>query len=138
MKEDDINLLEHSYEQDTMVQMPGSFLYGLLQFLQTVKESETSIGFSNMYSKSAKEVYDRERGTLEAPFLKAVEQEYEVYTTAESWFSQKPQEHVSMLGAAAMDFLMLAQKGHLGNIEDGLTIKVGEFKKEENEAIKLS
>ena len=56
MKEE-INLLEHNYEAGTMVEVPGHLLYGLLQFLQSVKESETSIVFSNMYVKSAKEIY---------------------------------------------------------------------------------
>lgn len=138
MKEEQINLLSHTYANDTMVQVPGALLYSLMQLLQSVKENETTIGLNTTYTKKIKEFFDKEKKMEDGtPFLNKVEQEFEVYPTAEAWFSQKPQEHVSMLGAGAMDLLMLIQKGHLENIQAGLTIEVGTFKKED-ETIKLS
>lgn len=138
MKDEQINLLSHTYENNTMVEVPGALLYSLMQLLQSVKDNETTMGFSHTYTKKSKEIFNKERKLADgSPFLDKVEQEFEVYPTAESWFSQKPQEHVSMLGAGAMDLLMLIQKGHLENIKAGLTVEVGTFKKED-EAIQLS
>jgi hypothetical protein len=134
----EINLLSHTYDNNTMVQIPGSLLYALLQILQSVKDRETNIGFTATYAKKTKEVFNKEiKMDNGEPFLAKVEQEFEVYPTAESWFAQKPQEHVSMLGCGAMDLLMLLQKGHLENINNGLTVEVGTFKKED-EKIQLS
>lgn len=138
MKDESINLLSHVYDNNTMVEIPGALLYSLMQLLQAVKENETTMGLSTTYAKSSKEIFDKERKMADgSPFLNKVEQELEVYGTAESWFAQKPQEHISMTGAGAMDLLMLLQKGHLDNIKAGLTKEIGTFTKED-EAIKLS
>lgn len=138
MKDTEINLLAHTYDNNTKVELPGTLLYALMQLLQAVKESETSVGLSHTYVKSSQEVFDKERKMEDgSAFLNKVEQSFEVYPTAESWFSQKPQEHVSMLGAGAMDLLMLVQRGHLENIKAGITIEVKEKEDEETE-IKLS
>jgi hypothetical protein len=138
MKDSEISLLSHTYDNNTMVEIPGALLYSLMQILQSVKENETTMGFNTTYVKSSKEIFDKERKMSDgSPFLNKVDQDFEGYPTAESWFSQKPQEHVSMLGCGAMDLLMLIQKGHLENIKAGLTKEVGAFTKEEDE-IKLS
>ena len=140
MNKEEVNLLEHVYDKGQMTEFPGEVIYALMQVLSQVRDSEKMFGFTTSYVKSSKEVFDKKRTMQDgSKFLNAVEQEFEVYPTAESWFNQKPQEMTSMLGATAMDLLMLLQNIHLENIEKGIAKPVGTFEKPKNEeAIKVS
>ena len=138
MEDKEINLLEHVYDKGQMVEFPGELVYALMQVLEKVADHEKVTGFPTAYAKSTKEVFDKERTMSDgSKFLVAVEQELELYPTAESWFNQRPQELVSMLGAMAMDLLGGLKSIHLENIQKGIAKPVGTFELKD-EKIQLS
>ena len=132
MKEEQINLLEHIYDAETMVSVPGTMLYAMIQLLNQVKENETlNVAFISQYPEKSKKVFNKE----DKKFLEKVEVEWASYPTAQSFFDQKPVEAMSVLGAMATDQLLLLQQAHLDNINNGLTKKVGSFEKKEYEKL---
>jgi len=134
-EENNINLLEHIYDDETMVEVPGSFLYAVMQVLNAVRENETQDGFAHYYAKDSKEVRN-EDGTL----VVEIKTELQPYPTANSFFNQQPFEFTTRIGMAAFDLLMLAQQSHLQNIQNGLAKKVGTVipPKDEKETIQLT
>lgn len=140
MKDEQINLLSHVYDKEQVVEFPGQLIYALMQVLEQVAESEKVLGLPTTYAKKTKEIFDKERTMVDgSKFLVSVEQELELFPTASSFFNQKPQETVSMLGAMAMDLLGGLKEIHLDNIKKGIAKPVGTFEKVQNEeAIKLS
>lgn len=133
MNEEQINLLDYTYPDGVMVQIPGRLLEGLIQILTTVDEKETTRGFINNYPVTSKEV-SREDG-----FLEAVDVEWKGYPTAESYFNQAPQDIKTMLGAMALDLCLMLKQGHLENISAGIAKKIGSFEQatEGTDEIKL-
>ncbi len=136
MKDEQINLLDYSYPDGTMVEIPGRLLEGLIQILNTVNEKETTKGFIDRYPVSNKEVFSKEK----EGFLQEVKVEWKGYPTAESYFNQDPQEVKSMLGAMALDLCLMLKQAHLENIKSGAAVERGSFeiKKDEEKDIKLS
>lgn len=124
----EINLLEYSYPDGVKVEIPGRMIEGLMQFLRTVQQNETSMAFTNSYPTKFKEIFAKEN----KEFLEKVEVDYKPYPTAESFFSQTPQAVTSVLGAGAQDLLMLLQQAHLDNIEKGVAVKRGTVKEDES------
>ena len=132
MTDEQINLLEHIYDNNAIVEVPGNLVYALMQVLQQVKEHETQTVFSHSYSFSAKEIKNKD-------FVEEVKLEQKDYPTAQAFFSQKPVTATSILGMAAMDLLMLLQQAHLEEIKKGNAVKVGTIKTpKKDEAIKLT
>lgn len=135
MTDEQINLLEHVYDDNAIVEVPGNLVYALMQVLQQVKEHETQTVFSHSYSFSAKEIKNKEN----KDFVEEVKLEQKDYPTAQAFFSQKPVTATSILGMAAMDLLMLLQQAHLEEIKKGNAVKVGTIKTpKKDEAIKLT
>lgn len=129
--EKEINLLEYTYPDGVMVEIPGRLLEGLIQILTEVDKKETTVGFINNYPLTSKEV-------LREDFLEKVDVEWTGYTTAESFFNQKPQDIKSMLGVMALDLCLMLKQGHLENIESGIAKKLGSFEPENSiEDVKL-
>lgn len=132
-EETQVNLLEHIYDNSTMVEIPGTMLYAMLTLLNQVKDNETiPNAFISQYPEKSKKVFNKE----DKNFLEKVEVDWGTYPTAQSFFEQTPVEAMSLLGAMATDQLMLLQQAHLDNINNGLTKKVGSFEKKED--VKLS
>lgn len=130
--QEEINLLEYTYPDDVMIEIPGRLLEGLIQILKTVDEKETTSGFINNYPLTSKEIFD---GDL----LKSVEVDWKGYSSAESYFNQHPQEIKSLLGAMALDLCLMLKQAHLVNIENGIAKKIGTFEPENaEEEVKLS
>ena len=123
MDKDQINLMDYTYPEGTMIQIPGRLLEGLIQILTEVDKKETTMGFINNYPLSSKEVKRED-------FLESVDVEWTGYTSAESYFNQKPQDIKSMLGVMSLDLLLLLKQAHLANIEDGVAKKLGSFEAE--------
>jgi hypothetical protein len=123
MNEEQINLLEYSYPEGTTIEMPGRLLEGLIQILTAVDEKETTKGFINSYPLTSKEVFRED-------FLEAVDVEWTGYTTAESYFNQKPQEVKTMLGAMSLDLCLMLKQIHLSNINNKVAKKIGSFEQE--------
>lgn len=134
-EEKQINLLKYDYPTETVVQIPGKMLYGIMQLLNQVKDSETTqTSFISQFPKSSKKVFNKDDKKL----LEKVEVEWEVYPTALAYFEQTPVESTSLLGVMATDLLMLIQQAHLDNINNGLAVQVGTFKEETKDEVKLS
>lgn len=132
MNEEQINLFEYTYPDGVSVEMPGRLLEGLIQILSEVDKKETTMGFINNYALTGKE-------TFREDFLESVDVEWKGYTTAESYFNQKPQDIKSMLGVMALDLLLLLKQAHLENINNGIAKKIGSFEAEkEDNDVKLS
>lgn len=130
--EEQINLFEYTYPDGVSVEMPGRLLEGLIQILSEVDKKETTMGFINNYALTGKE-------TFREDFLESVDVEWKGYTTAESYFNQKPQDIKSMLGVMALDLLLLLKQAHLENINNGVAKKIGSFEAEkEDNDVKLS
>lgn len=130
--EEQINLFEYTYPDGVSVEMPGRLLEGLIQILSEVDKKETTMGFINNYALTGKE-------TFREDFLESVDVEWKGYTTAESYFNQKPQDIKSMLGVMALDLLLLLKQAHLENINNGIAKKIGSFEAEkEDNDVKLS
>lgn len=123
MNEEQINLLDYSYPDGVMVQIPGRLLEGLIQILTTVDEKETTRGFINNYPTTSKEVFEGE-------LLKSVDVEWKGYTSAEAYFNQAPQDIKTMLGAMSLDLCLMLKQGHLENIRAGIAKKIGSFEQE--------
>ncbi len=140
MNDEQINLLAHIYDKDQVVEFPGQLVYALMQVLENVAANEKVLGLPTSYAKTTKEIFDKERKMADgSKFLVSVEQELELFPTASSFFNQKPQETVSMLGAMAMDLLGGLKEIHLDNIKKGIAKPVGTFEKaKDEEPIKLS
>lgn len=135
LKDEEINLLEYVYPQGTMVQIPGRLLEGLIQILNEVDKKESTRGFIDKYPTTSKKMFNE----TNKEHLQAVQTNWEVYPTAESYFNQEPQEIKSMLGVMALDLLLLLKQGHLENIRSGVAVKLGTFETEiKNEEVKLS
>jgi hypothetical protein len=131
MKEE-INLLEYTYPEGVKVEIPGRLLEGLIQILSEVDKKETTVGFINNYPQSSKEVFRED-------FLESVDVDWTGYSSAESYFNQKPQDIKTMLGVMALDLLLMLKQGHLENIESGVAKKLGSFEPENSkEDVKLS
>jgi hypothetical protein len=122
LKDEEINLLEYIYDDGATVEVPGRLIEGLIQTLRQVEQSETNQGFISSYPAESKVKKD-----------KTVDIKWELYPTAEAYFSQQPQETKSMLGVMALDLLMLLQQVHLENIKSGKAVKVGTLRKVEDE-----
>ncbi len=130
--EKELNLLEYTYPEGTLVEIPGRLLEGIIQILSEVDKKETTVGFINNYPLSSKENFRED-------FLESVDVDWKGYTSAESYFNQKPQDIKSMLGVMALDLLLMLKQGHLENIEAGIAKKVGSFEPEKSkEDVKLS
>lgn len=123
MDKEQINLMEYTYPEGTMIQIPGRLLEGLIQILTEVDKKETTMGFINNYPLSSKEVKKED-------FLESVDVEWTGYTSAESYFNQKPQDIKSMLGVMALDLCLLLKQAHLENINEGIAKKLGSFEAE--------
>lgn len=123
MDKEQINLMEYTYPEGTMIQIPGRLLEGLIQILTEVDKKETTMGFINNYPLSSKEVKRED-------FLESVDVEWTGYTSAESYFNQKPQDIKSMLGVMALDLCLLLKQAHLENINEGIAKKLGSFEAE--------
>ena len=134
MKEENINLLEYQYTNGAEVTIPGDLVYGLMQVLNQVKESETHYVFNHYYDANPKEV----KGLNGA--VSAVKTEKVKYPSAESYFNQEPQIATTMLGNASLDLLMVLQGVHSAEIEKGNAVKVGSVvaPKKEKVDVKLS
>ncbi len=128
---EEINLLEYTYPDGVMIEIPGKLLEGLIQILKTVDEKETTTGFINNYPLTSKENFTED-------FLTSVEVDWKGYPTAEAYFNQKPQEIKSLLGAMALDLCLMLKQAHLVNIENGVAKKIGSFEPEIEEDVKLS
>lgn len=126
LKDEEINLLEYIYDDGDTVQVPGRLVEGLIQTLRQVEQSETNQGFISAYPSTSK-IKKEEKNVI------SVDVQWENYPTAESYFSQQPQETKSMLGVMALDLLMLLQQIHLENIREGKAKKVGTLRKVEDE-----
>lgn len=126
MENQPTNLLEYVYSDQDTVTIPGTALYGLLQFLNTIKENETHTIYSHQYVLKGKEVFDTEN----KKFLTKVEQEFKTYPNGESFFAQQPILGTTQLGAVATDLLLGLQSIHLENINNQVAKKVGVFSKE--------
>ncbi len=131
LKDEEINLLEYIYDDGDTVEVPGRLMEGLIQILRQVEQNETNQGFISAYP--TKQKVNKKKDVVES-----VEVEWEMYPTANSYFSQKPQETKSMLGVMALDLLMLLQQKHLENIRSGKAKKIGTMKKVEDDGVKLS
>jgi hypothetical protein len=130
--EEEINLLEYSYPDGTMIEIPGRLLEGLIQILTTVDTQETTKGFINKYPVTSKENFVGE-------VLESVDVEWAGYTTAESYFNQEPQEIKTLLGAMALDICLMLKQAHLENIKEGIAKKAGSFEAEKpKEDVKLT
>ena len=135
MKDEQINLLAHVYDEKATVEISGGLLYALMQVLEQVKEQETQTAFSHTYDTSAKEI--KSSGNKE--LIGEVKLEQKNYPTAEAFFNQKPITVTSIMGMAAMDLLMLLQKMHLEEIKKGNAVKAGTLKSlKKDEEIKLT
>lgn len=131
MDEEQINLLEYSYPEGVSVEIPGRLLEGLIQILTTVDEKETTRGFINKYPLNSKEVF-------KGDFLESVDVEWKGYSSAESYFNQKPQDIKTLLGAMALDLCLMLKQAHLENIKVGVAKKQGTFEpQEEKDEVKL-
>lgn len=132
MSKEGINLLEYTYPEGTLVEIPGRLLEGLIQILSEVDKKETTVGFINNYPLTSKENFRED-------FLESVDVDWTGYTSAESFFNQKPQDIKSMLGVMALDLLLMLKQGHLENIEAGIAKKIGSFEPEKpKKDVKLS
>ena len=136
MEDEQINLLDYTYPEGVMVEIPGRMLEGLIQILKTVDERETTKGFINTYPTSNKEIFSKDK----EGFLESVKVEWKTYPTAESYFNQEPQEVKTLLGAMALDLTLLLKQAHLENIKSGIAVERGSFaiENDEKEDIKLS
>ena len=76
--------------------------------------------------------------SLKDDFLESVDVEWKDYTTAESFFSQEPQDIKSLLGAMSLDLCILLKQEHLHNIKNNVAKKIGSFEQEKSEDVKLS
>jgi hypothetical protein len=135
--EEQINLLDYSYPDGTMVEIPGRLLEGLIQILNTVNEKETTKGFIDKYPVSIKEIFNKDK----EDFLEDVKVEWKGFTTAQAYFNQDPQEVKTLLGAMALDLCLLLKQGHLENIKAGIAVERGSFEipqENEKEGIQLS
>jgi len=128
MKDNEINLMEYVYDQETMVNIPGSMLYALLQLLRQVVDDQTKTVFTSKYGTDVKEIYTEK-------LLEKVEMTLKDYPTATSFFNQTPVDGVSVLGAMAQDLLLLLQQGHLDNIKSGVAKQVGTFTPENKDGL---
>lgn len=128
-----VNLLEYVYQPEDLIQIPGNLLYGLMQVLRQVKDSETHTVFTTAYATKAKEVFSKEDKNL----LEKVELELKQYPSAQSYFEQQPVEATTMLGNASLDLLLLLQQIHLDNINSGIAKPVGTFTKEPDARVTL-
>lgn len=128
LKDEEINLLEYIYTEGETVTIPGKLVEGLIQLLRQVETNETNQGFISTYPKNQKVK------KTEEDLIEAVEVEWELYPTANSYFSQQPQETKSMLGVMSLDLLMLLQQIHLENIRAGKAKKIGSIQTPEKDA----
>lgn len=126
MNEEQINLMEYTYSPETTVEIPGTALVELMLFAKTVATNEERLGLAFSYSKKTKENKNKEGN------LTSVSEELQEYPTAEGFFSQKPRQFTSLLGAGAQDLLLKLQSTHLANIQSNKAIKI-----EEKEDVKL-
>jgi len=126
-----INLFEYQYDENAEVSISGMALYGLLQFLNTVKENETHTIFAHSYALKGKEVKEKD-------YLLRVEQEFKTYPNGDSFFAQQPVLGTTQLGAVATDLLLGLQSVHLANIESGSAKKLGSFTKTEEKDVAVS
>lgn len=131
LKDEEINLLEYIYDDGDMVEIPGRLIEGLIQILRQVEQNETNQGFISSYPTEQK--LNKENDVLES-----VEIKWEQYPTANSYFTQQPQEIKSMLGVMSLDLLMMLQQKHLENIRSGKAKKIGSIRKVEDNGVKLS
>lgn len=131
LKDEEINLLEYIYDDGDMVEIPGRLIEGLIQILRQVEQNETNQGFISSYPTEQK--LNKNDDVLES-----VEVKWEQYPTANSYFTQQPQEIKSMLGVMSLDLLMMLQQKHLENIRSGKAKKIGSIRKVEDNGVKLS
>lgn len=131
LKDEEINLLEYIYDDGDMVEIPGRLIEGLIQILRQVEQNETNQGFISSYPTEQK--LNKNDDVLES-----VEVKWEQYPTANSYFTQQPQEIKSMLGVMSLDLLMMLQQKHLENIRSGKAKKIGSIRKVEEDGVKLS
>ncbi len=126
-QEVNVNLMEYTYPDGVMVEIPGRLLEGLIQILNEVDKKETTRGFINNYPTASKENIIQRDGK---DFLESVQVDWEGYSSAESYFNQAPQDIKSMLGVMALDLLLMLKQAHLHNIEAGVAKKLGSFEQE--------
>lgn len=116
-----IDLREYVYETGQMIsiEIPGRLIEGLLDFFDNVQRDHTYYGIADTYSKSAKEVKDKD-GKIEKIELNELS-----YPTPDSYFSQKPQQFRDLIGAYSLDLLLQFKQIHLDLIQKGEAKKVG-------------
>lgn len=125
MKDNEINLLENVYDDNTMVEIPGNFLYSLLPLLEQVQLKETDTSFVSSFPESSKKVMTSDKKELEK-----VDINWSLYPNPNSYFNQIPVETTSLLGVMAMERLLIAKTLHLENIKKGLTKVKGSFEQD--------
>lgn len=123
-------LMEYNYDENVMVEVPGTFLHEMIHFSRMVENANTFLGFVSEYGTSAKEV--KEGGKVVH-----IEENLKYYPTPESYFFQKPKEVRNELGGYAKDMVMRLSTKHIQNIELGLTKKPGTFAPVEEQPITL-
>ena len=126
IKDQDINLLEYDYDNETMIEIPGRLIIGYLEILNQVEQSESNMGFVDDYTMDSPKV------SKEGDIVKEIKYGgYENYPSASSYFSQKPRRIKTMLGVMAADLLLLTKQIQIDNIKNGKAKKLGTFEKEE-------
>lgn len=113
-------LMQYNYPEDTMVEIPGTFLHEMIHFARMVENNNTFLGFVSEYGTGAKEV--KEDGKVVH-----IEEQLKYYPTPEAYFYQKPKEVRNELGGYAKDMVMRMSTKHIQNIEAGLCKKFGSF-----------
>lgn len=131
MKEEKINPFEYNYEDDVMVEIPGTILHSLITYLRQVEDNETQVCFSHSYSISGEEHKDKDSG-----IVTHVDLHNKNYPSMNSYMNQQAIKATSMIGVMAFDFIGHLTKEHLKAIKDGKAKKQGSFetKKEEDES----
>lgn len=114
MNEEKINLADYTFEQGSIVEIPGELLTALLDVLTMVENQETKTVMLN------EETIATGKGKTEQKMY-----------DAKTFFSQEPKPAMTIMGASAMDMKFNLLHWFMEAVKAGKAIKKHEIRKDE-------